>query len=277
MKNYLKLVNFELNRFIKIYASLVAITVISQLTGVYVLSKQYLARAHETMYEQSITAAQYVYDWGEMSFHYITGTLWVMGPIALGMVALLFYIFLIWYRDWYGKNAFIYRLLMLPTSRLNVYLAKATSIFLMTLGLVAIQLILLPIGSQILKWTVPIELRMDMTIQEIIGTFNYLAILFPNTFTDFAIHYAIGFMSVFILFTAILFERSYKLKGIIFGGLYVVFAVCLFLLPMIITVIRERLFLYPMEYFIIEVVLGLVVIAMSIWISHYLLRKKVTV
>ena len=30
----------------------------------------------------------------------------------------------------FGKNTFIYRLLMLPTNRLNIYLAKATTILL---------------------------------------------------------------------------------------------------------------------------------------------------
>lgn len=266
-----------MNRFSKIYISLIVITIISQLTGVYILSKNYLNQAHETMYARNMTAAQYVSEWGEMSYYRITQSIWVMGPIALCIVALLFYIFLIWYRDWYGKNTFIYRLLMLPTSRLNIYLSKASAIFLMTLGLVAVQIILLPIGAQILKWTVPIDFRMDMSMQEMIDTFNMLTIIFPRTFTNFIIHYAIGFMVVFVLFTAILFERSFRLKGFILGVLYSAFAGVLLLLPVMITAILQKPFLYPIEYFIVEVILGLIVITMSIWISHYLLNKKITI
>src|SRR5699024_8235314 len=128
MKNYLKLVNFELNRFIKLYAILIAITIISQISGVIVISRQYLNHAHETIFEESMSQADYLLQYGTMSFQRITQSIWVMGPIALCIVALLFYVFLIWYRDWFGKNTFIYRLLMLPTARLNVYLAKATTI-----------------------------------------------------------------------------------------------------------------------------------------------------
>src|SRR5690625_1147142 len=277
VKNYLKLVNFELNRFSKIYVTLIVITVVSQLTGAYVLSRQYLNRAHEVMYEQNLTVAQYVSDWGEMSFYHITQSLWFMGPIALCIVALLFYIFLIWYRDWYGKNTFIYRLLMLPTNRLNIYLAKASAIFVMTLGLVALQIILLPIESQIFKWAVPIDFRMDMSMNEMISTFNYLAILFSNTFTNFIIHYGIGFMVVLILSTAIMFERSFRLKGIILGILYSVFSYAILILPRIITTLREKPFLFPMEYFVLEVILSLLVVVSSLSISHYLLKSRITV
>src|SRR5690625_4943892 len=143
MKNYLKLVNFEFNRFFKVYAALIAITVVSQITGIIVLSKSYMNEANTMIYNNGLSQATYIEQYGTMSFYSITQTFWVMGPIALCMGALIFYIFLTWYRDWFGKNTFIYRLLMLPTARLNVFLAKATSIMLMVLGLVSIQLLLL--------------------------------------------------------------------------------------------------------------------------------------
>ena len=37
----------------------------------------------------------------------------------------MIYVFFIWYRDWLGKYTFAYRLLMLPTTRINIYFAKA--------------------------------------------------------------------------------------------------------------------------------------------------------
>ena len=67
-------------------------------------------------------------------FHQHLG-LWARLPLCI--VALIFYCFIIWYRDWFGKNTFAYRLLMLPTSRLNLYIAKATTILLFILGLLA--------------------------------------------------------------------------------------------------------------------------------------------
>src|SRR5690625_4125438 len=150
MKSYLKLVNFEFNRFFKIYAALITITVISQITGAIVISRNYVSQANQAMYEHGLSQAIFIEQYGTMSFYRIAQTIWVTGPITLCIVALIFYVFLIWYRDWFGKNTFIYRLLMLPTERLNVFFAKATTIFLMVLGLVALQIFLLPIDSAIL-------------------------------------------------------------------------------------------------------------------------------
>lgn len=277
MKSYLKLVNFELNRFIKIYGALMAITIVSQIIGVIVISKGYLKQANDMIYNNGLSQDTFIEQFGSMSFHNITQSTWVQGPIALCIAALMFYIFLIWYRDWFGKNTFIYRLLMLPTARLNIYFAKATTIFLMVFGLVSLQLLLLPVENIVLKWMVPIEFRTDMIFSEIIETFNYLAILFPPSFIDFSIHYIIGFTAVFVLFTAILFERSYGVKGFVFGILYTAIVQIFMLTPVIITMILEKVFLYPLEYFLVEVVLGLIVLVASIMTSRFLLNKKITV
>lgn len=277
MKNYLKLVNFEFNRFFKIYAALIGITVISQITGIFVITKRYLDQANEMIYNQGLSQATFIEQYGTMSFYNITQTIWVMGPIALCIVALIFYVFLIWYRDWFGKNTFIYRLLMLPTARLNVFFAKATTIFLMVLGLVALQIFLLPVHSAILKWLVPLDFRIDLSIDQMIDAFNYLTIIFPYHFFDFGTHYAIGFMFVFVLFTAILFERSYGIKGIILGVIYCVLVLLLLYSPGILTIIYEKPFLYPSEYFVLEVVLCLAVVVTSIMISRFLLNKRITV
>ena len=63
----------------------------------------------------------------------------------------------------------------------NVYLAKATTILLYVLGLVALQLLLLPVESQVLQWMVPSEFRTDLSINEITN-FHDLRILFPKHF-----------------------------------------------------------------------------------------------
>lgn len=276
MSQYLKLVNFEFNRFIKIYASLIAITIVSQLTGVIVLAKKYLNNATKVMLEQSISQGTFIEEYGTFSFENLIFSNWFIGPIMLSIVGLLLYVLLIWYRDWFGKNTFIYRLLMLPTARINIYFAKATTIFLMVLALVSIQLILLPIESRLIKWFVPIGFRTDMSLSEMIG-YNYLSVFLPGSFIEFIIHYGIGFMVVFIIFTAILFERSFRIKGIVIGFIYCVLSLGLFLSPMIMTIIKQKIFLYPIEYFLLQVVLWVLVTGMSIWVSRFLLNKKITI
>ncbi|RFU64337.1 hypothetical protein [Bacillus sp. V59.32b] len=277
MKNYLKLVNFETNRFIKIYVALLGITIISQFLGVIMKSNRYLKDARETMSQQSITQAEFVEQVGLLDFSHIMNSFWFLGPIAICAVALIFYIFLIWYRDWFGKNTFIYRLLMLPTSRLNVYLAKATAIFLMVFGLVALQIILLPLENLLFQSLVPDVFRSVTSVRSLIDS-SVLMVVIPRTFMQFLLSYGLGFAAVFTLFTAILLERSYRIKGVVMGILYCLAAGTVFLSPILISAIFSYdMFFYPLELLIIEIFLGVIVMAVSIWIGNFLINKKVTV
>lgn len=277
MMRYFKLVNFELGRFFKLYGVIIGITILSQLVGLWVVSNSYMERANYAMFEENLSPAQFVSDNGEMSLLVLTRTLWFLGPIALGAIALLFNIFFVWYRDWFGKNTFIYRLLMLPTARINVYLAKATSILLMVLGLVAIQIVLLPVESVLLKWLVTRDFRLDLAPAEVVSGLRELMIILPAGIIDFILVYGAGIMVIFILFTAILFERSYRIKGLVFGAIYVALATGIFLSPIILEGIIGTNYLYPMELLVLEIILGLIVSAASIWVANYLLTKRITV
>lgn len=270
MKHYLKLVNFELGRFFKVYLVLIGITIISQITGIIVHSNNFIERAN-------MSIEQFAAQNGTTSMFDFMLTLWFIGPIALCIAALIFYCFLIWYRDWFGKNTFVYRLLMLPTARLNILLAKASAIFLMVLGLVSLQIVLLLAENAILQAIVPDVLRTDMNISEMVYRSGFLQVLIPESFTAFLSNYGIGFMLVFILFTAILFERSYRWKGILLGSVYSALALAVFLLPLIIQFPLGMIYFYPMEIFFAMLMLGILVTGTSIWLSHYLLNRKVTV
>ena len=129
MKRYLKLVNFEFNRFLKLYLVLLGITILSQIIGVIVESRSYLNRANEIMYKDLIPKNEFLENYGTMSFSTISWSPWFMGPIFLCGIALMIYVFFIWYRDWFGKNTFSYRLLMLPTARITCVFSKGNSDF----------------------------------------------------------------------------------------------------------------------------------------------------
>ena len=278
MSRYLKLVNFELSRFMKIYLVLIAITVISQITGIIVKSKGYLNEVHRTIYGDSISKAQYIEEYGTITFmDYATSNLWFLAPIALCIAALMFYVFFIWYRDWFGKNTFIYRLLLLPSARLNVLLAKATTILLLVFGLVSIQLILLPIENNIFKWIIPLDFRTDLPIHEMLEQSHELSVLIPRSFVEFIIHYGIGIMAVLVIFTVILFERSYRLKGILVAILFGLLAIVIFFLPDFVELLLQKNYLYPIEHLVVRGILGIIVIGLSIWVSNFLLNKKINV
>ncbi|MEH7010954.1 hypothetical protein V7087_09040 [Neobacillus niacini] len=277
MKKYLKLVNFEFNRIAKLFAVLLGITFVTQIVGVVVVSRDYLNMADDKIYKEMMSKAQFLETFGQMSFLQIVRSIWFVGPIALCIAGVAFYIFLIWYRDWVGKNTFIYRLLMLPTTRLNIFYAKITNIMIMTFGLVAFQLILLPIEMQVMKGMVPNEFRTDMTVKEIVNSMPELTIIIPSSVVELILYYGAGLLVVSILFTGILMERSFRWKGIFAGLIYSALAVVVLISPLLLQEFVLNGFFYPIELLVLEIVMGLIVLAASIWMSGFLLMKKITV
>ncbi|KRF47913.1 hypothetical protein ASG97_19030 [Bacillus sp. Soil745] len=275
MMRYIKLVNFEINRFSKIYLSLLLITLVSQFAGVIIVTKSLLDDARDIMKEERLSEAAYIANYGGIDFNHIANSLLFVGPIALSAVALIFYIFLIWYRDWFGKNTFIYRLLMLPTSRLSIYLSKATSIFLMVLGLIAFQIIILPMENALFNSNVPQALLNEMSISTITIANPILSLIIPSTFTQFLLSYGIGLMIMSILFTAIMFERSFRIKGIIMGLLYCGIAAVLFLAPVLMEI--GNFYFYPNELFGLMLAIGIILTGLSVWLGAWLLKNRVTV
>lgn len=277
MNRYLKLVHFEFQRFHKIYLVLIGILVVSQIVGVIVQSTLYINKSNEMIYEEKMQLGQFLSDFGMMSFSNIANSYWLIVPMALIVATLLIYMIFIWYRDWLGKNTFIYRLLMLPTERMNVFTAKATTIMLLVLGMVAIQIIMLQVDAQILKWLVPDEFLLDMTTREMMAAFDYMGIVYPFSFGQFIIHYGLGLLVMVVAYTIILFERSFRLKGILFGILYGFAAVFVFFLPLILQYMVLDGYFYPEELVTALIVTALLVLAGSIWISRFLLNKKIRV
>ncbi|MEH7076013.1 hypothetical protein [Neobacillus drentensis] len=276
MSRFLKLVNFEFNRFWKLYMVLMGVTILSQLTGVIVVAQTYVNQANKAIYKELMPMREFIVQNGKLSFHNITQTLWFLGPIGICLVVLSIYVFFIWYRDWLGKNTFIYRLLMLPTARIHVYLAKAVTILLVILGLVALQLVLLPIENQLFIRLVPNDFRTNLSLFEIIED-PYLAILFPHTFREFILYYLGGMAAVLVVFTAILFERSFRIKGVFWGILYSAASILICLAPILVNEIFLGKYFYPMEVFFMELVTGLIVLSGAIWTGNILIKKKVRV
>ncbi|OEH94556.1 hypothetical protein [Bacillus solimangrovi] len=278
MKRYMKLVNFEFNRFLKFYLVLIGMTFLLQMIGVIVESRNYMNKANELMTEELMSKSEFVRIYGTMSFHNITATEWFLGLIALCGVVLISFVFIIWYRDWLGKNTFSYRLLVLPTARFNIYLAKATTILIFLLGLVAFQFLSFSVDSLVLQWLVPDEFRTDLSVQEITVGYSLahlpLVLWFPRTFIEFILYYGGGMIIVLIGFTAILFERSFRLKGIFYGLIYSAVSLLILLTPIY---LLQSNYFYPTELVFLEIGAGLIVLMGAIWIGNFLLKNKIRV
>ncbi len=83
--------------------------------------------------------------------------------------------------------------------------------------------------------------------------------------------------AVFIVFTAILFERSFRIKGIIYGILYCAVSLFIFFAPILVNEFMLDNYFYPMELFFMELVAGILVLACAIWTGHFLLKNKIRV
>lgn len=272
MKGFVKLVNFEIGRFAKLYGMLLFLIFLIQTITTVVISKVFMQGIISQLKTGGADFEQF-----KINLSMITYSLGFFAPVLMGVVAILFYIFFIWYRDWFARNAFVYRLLTLPTSRMMVFFAKLSTILLSVFGLVAFQLVALKIHHLLLKMIVPVTYRDDLTIFQVVLASEYLSILVPSKPMDFFIAYGLGTAFVIVIFTMILLERSFRFKGLLISIPYFGFCVLLLLLPVIIQAAIGRFYLYAGELFIVEVFMTMLLVGLSLWISRYLLNYKVTV
>ncbi|MGE7945607.1 hypothetical protein [Lysinibacillus sp. NPDC093688] len=272
MKNYLKLLNFEVNRFFKLYLTLIGLIIGTQFIGAIVVSKGYMNRTDQVMYKNQLSMSQYLEQYGIFSFQHFIESEWFLIPIFFSIAMLMIYVFFIWYRDWFGKNTFIYRLLMLPTERITIYFAKLTTIMLLVLGLVTMQILLIPIEIQIVKSIIPTDFQSNFDINSL-ERWDWL---YPNTFTEFILYYGVGLIFVAVVFTAILIERSYGLKGIFFAIVYGLLSFGVFIAPILLNGFSSGYF-YSLEVFLMELVMSIIILGSAIWIANHLLKYKIRV
>jgi hypothetical protein len=274
MNRYLKLVNFEVNRFFKFYVILIAIITLLQIGGVILQTSSYMKNAETVIARDFIAIETYIEKYGAYSFDrfiYSGGYMW---SIMLGISVLLLYVLIIWYRDWFGKSKFMYRLLMLPTERRNIYLAKLTTILLFTLGLITVQVFLILIEQKIVSWLIDPAFLKNIPFNDAIQR-DVFIYFYPKTFFDFILIYGIGIISVAVIFTGILLERSYHLKGIFFALLYAGLMVLVFAAPFILNELYY--YFFPMEILAITIFVSLLIFGNAVWFANYLLKYKVNV
>ncbi len=277
MKRYLKLVNLEVSRVAKVLFGGLAAVFIIQMIGVWMTANRYMNLANEEIMRGE-TVQSILDNYSYMSMIRFSDEIYFIGPIALCVGAVFFYIFLVWYRDWNGKNTFIYRLLMLPTARLSVYFAKATAIMMIIFTLVAAQIAFLKIESSFMDSLIPAEFFKETSIAEIASYNKILFFVIPGTFTEFILYYGSGFIVLTLLFTVILMERSFKWKGLFLGLLYIAAAAVLAFSPILLLTALDKIdYFYLSELIYMTIASSVITGVLSVWISHYLLNKKVTV
>ena len=271
MKNFFKLLNFETNRFWTPFAVLATFTAVFQLFGLFMMTRSFNENVRLASLEGSNVALEYE----RFELSYFIESIWFIAPTIICFTILGLYIFAIWYREWFGKSTFIYRLLTLPTARITVYAAKLCTIVLFTFGYLAWQIVLIFIEHTCAKALISNSLySTESNFTAFLS--EPLNILIPTTMTEFILLYGFAVLIVIVLFTAILFERSYRWKGIAFAVLYGLLATLVLISPLLIEGIFKAHF-YLNEHILLTTLTGMIVIVSSMLLSRYLLKNKVTV
>lgn len=277
MKHYLQLVNFEINRFMKLYLLLAIFVGVVQTATVIFEASSYM-QIVKSRVSRGMTPEQFINENWRFSLAEVVYTNGFMFPIIIAIAGLVFYMFFIWYRDWYARNPFVYRLLTLPTDRMNVYFAKLTTIMLTVFGMLAFQIIMLGFYRQLVEWIVPVVYRENLSIGLIVNSSIYLRMLIPTSFPEFITIYINGLAVVIVAFTIVLMERSYKWIGLVLGIVYAAVALILYALPIIIQyAIYNNSYLYYAELYWLEMGILALIVVVSLVISNYLIKRKVTV
>ncbi|TCZ80930.1 hypothetical protein E0485_01185 [Paenibacillus albiflavus] len=273
MNRFMKLLEWEISRFGKIYLALCSLTIVVQFAGLFFTTLYSVFSANKMVKENAIPVEMIP----PIQINVFKNSLWFGGPILISVSVLVLYVFFIWYREWWGKNTFAYRLLMLPTSRMNIYMAKVTAIMVFVFGLVALQIVLLALQNMLFNMIVPIKFLEKMALVDLIRSDFILSLLLPKYFIQFLYHYGTGAMFIVAIFTIIMLERSFRWKGIIAGIGYAVVLLGILWLPQIINILLYPKYWFNIEVFIIEIIIRVLLIAISLWLSSYLLRKRISV
>lgn len=217
----------------------------------------------------------YVRDYGPISMiNNISESSLFYFSIMLAIVCLLGYCVVIWYRDWFGKNNFFYRLLSLPGNRISIYLSKLATILVMLVILLALQIMFVYLEQGLLSLLIPKEVFQTNSAWQIIQSHQLLRIILPNYVLDLILHYAVGIGSLSVLFLIILVERSYKWVGLLCSTVTVILA---FSAVIYIRYVELPFKLFPIEWLLLIIVLSVVISIAAIFVGRYLLEKKISV
>ncbi|WP_077604490.1 hypothetical protein [Oceanobacillus sojae] len=276
MKLFGKLVNFEFMRFLPIYITLLAVVFLIEAASVIFYVFMVKSEITESIVKHGLSKEQFLQDNGYASMVNILSSFMFSLPIVIAAVTIFIYILFIWYRDWLGKNTFIYRLLMLPVKRIQLFFSKGVTILMLVFGLVAFQVAVLPVLQVILKLIIPVDYRLDLTTQGMVRSLYYLRFLLPENFIDFIINYGFGIAFVILLFTMILIERSYRFRGVFMAAFYGIGALILVFSPYILQVIMKDYF-YDNELLWMQFAIAIVLSIISVFLSNHLLNRKIRV
>jgi len=161
---------------------------------------------------------------------------------------------------------------MVPGGRTPLYFAKLTAFLLFVFGMLAWQLLLVAALQLEYAWLSPEWMKAPSVFTDAMYASRVFQLILPLDFTEFLINYGFGILLVLLAFAGILFERSYRIRGLLIGILYLVLNVVLF----IYSTHAFDGFLYPDEQLAVCLTIFGLEVAAALWISLKLINRKVS-
>lgn len=269
-----KLLQFEFNRLWKVLIGLILFNIVIQPLGVIWSTYRYFNRdvSAGTTLEMPGTVAR------ALAFNEVTQSGIVTLAILFTVFALIFYTFYTWYREWYGKSRFSYRLMMIPGNRMQVYFAKLLALYIGVLLLVALQIVLLAVGNWIFEWVLSEDVIRPIHLFELYYWNDFGNEIFLPVLQIMINRYVMGFMTLNIVFVGILLERSFGLAGFISGLAF--YLISLIGSVAVISVIGGQAYKWYLFYDeALYMMYGIMVLytLICIGISHYLINHRLRV
>lgn len=269
-----KLLQFEFNRLWKVLIGLILFNMVVQPLGVIWSTYRYFNRdvSAGTTLEMPGTVAR------ALAFNEVTQSGIVTLAILFTVFALIFYTFYTWYREWYGKSRFSYRLMMIPGNRMQVYFAKLLALYIGVLLLVALQIVLLAVGNWIFERVLSEDVIRPIHLFELYYWNAFGNEIFLPVLQIMINRYVMGFMTLNIVFVGILLERSFGLAGFISGLAF--YLISLIGSVAVISVIGGQAYKWYLFYDeALYMMYGIMVLytLICIGISHYLINHRLRV
>lgn len=271
MVKFIRLLEFELGRLLRFLIPTIMISAVMQFIAMFSTITRYKDYLKQSL-ESNMPMENF-------SMHDVT----ISGlfQIAILMVPLLFvfYSLFTWYREWLGKNTFIYRLLMLPIHRMSIFFSKALSFLIGGVLAFITQFGLYAIISVIFKNAIQPEYFTAVNIHNVQHPYEMIQrTLFPTTGFEFLHTYGFAFAALLVFFTAILMERSFGIKGLIAGIIYfIAYFMGYFSINILYAIESLPFIIRHSHIFLIQLAYMILVMMISSLISHLLLKNKVRV
>lgn len=205
MKKYLMLTNEEIKRSSKLYLIVVGALIVLELLSVVVKTMLYERSIETFMRMNQASELEAVNSYGTFSFAAATSIFDYIMMIGVAYIVVL--ALQIWYREWIGESKHIYRLLLLPGSRVSIYFAKLTTVLLVTVSLIGLQWLTVVASYGLFDWLLPESHKFPTGL---ISDGGLLQIFYSMNIEDVFILLMMSCAVINLLFFIVLIERTFR-------------------------------------------------------------------